>query len=148
MYVYLLNLRTCIYKILNPTLLTPNDEYAVQAVPLLLNAMNERWRFTTSRILACRQSHSQIPEMNDSSTVKTGTERPLRRSRIQWRWWWRSPIPFFTNSIDRLTLRNVSLLYLGFLNRPVRRMRGRVVGDGLLSRFFISTTSRKENQAI
>ena len=75
----------CIYKILHPTLLTRNDKYAAQVVPLLFNAINERQRFATSRILARRQSHSQIPEINDSSTVKRGTERPLRGSRIQWR---------------------------------------------------------------
>ena len=115
------------HKILHPTLLTRNNKYAAQAVPLLFNAINERQRFATSRILARRQSHSQVPEMNDSSTVKRGTDRPLRGSRIQWRWWWRSPFPFFRNSIDPLSLRSVPLL--SFLNRPVRRMQGRVVGD-------------------
>ena len=67
----------------------------------------------------------------ESSGVRGG-DRPFRRFSI-------------TRSMV-LTFRNVPLL--GFLKRPVRRMRGCVVGEGFLPRPSISTTRRQENKAI
>ena len=55
--------------------------------------------------------------------------------------------PFSFQELDR-SFEFAKRSPLGLLHRPVRRMRGRVVGDGLLSRVFISTTRRQENRAI